>query len=407
MRGSKMRIGIKTISVFILILLIPLTSYGQQTGTLEIDLKTMNGEMTDYHGIALKIYQDNGKVPFTTIDSLSGNPYKISLPMGYQYKVEVYVNSMYANVGYVNLQNNDGKLELVIPNTGSVLFTAIYNDGTTPINNATVVVKSSNGTYEYWTPSSTNEDGDTIRFWLAPTIANDDHYVANISIGNNLTYSYSPVNVLPGESNNIKIVTPWPSVVPPLVASIYKSSLQKISKSDGNFVVQLYDNNDNKVSESKVDFRGEAYFSNLKVGNYILRAIDLNDNNNGAWGVANIILDGKQTSVQIFKNQTNDKILNTTQTASYSNGDSVNSNPITISQNLQTTSSADLLITIKEWNDNSMTMSDSKLLSDIGIKANHIPSWMTNNAKWVIDGKITEKDFVNAIMYLHTNGIIN
>jgi len=399
-----MKIGIKITSVFILILFVPLTSYGQQTGTLEIDLKTMNGEMTDYHGIALKIYQDNGKIPFTTIDSLSGNPYKISLPIGYQYKVEVYVNSMYANAGYVNLQNNDEKLELAIPNTGSVLFTTIYNDGTTPINNATVIVKSGNGTYEYWTPSLTNENGDTIRFWLEPTIANDDHYIANISIGNNLTYSYSPVVVLPGGSSDIKIVTPWPSVVPPLVASVYKSPLQKISKSDGNFVVQLYDN-DNKVSESKVDFRGDAYFSNLKVGSYILRAIDLNDNNNGIWGVANIILDGKQTSVQIFKNQTNNKILNTTQNVSYSNKASVNSDPITISQNLQTTSSADLLIAIKEWNDNSMT-TDSKLLSDMGIKANHIPSWMANNAKWVIDGKITEQDFVDAIMYLHTNGII-
>jgi len=401
-----MKIEIKIIPVFILILLVPLVSYGQQAGTLEINLKSTSGEMTDYHGMALKIYQNNQKFPFKTINPLTSNPYRISLPIGYQYKVEVYASSMYANVGYVNLQNNDGKLELVIPNTGSVLFTTFYNDGTTPINNATVIVKSGNGTYEYWTPSTTNENGDTIRFWLQPTITNDDHYIANISIGSNLSYNYSPVNILPGTSNAIKIVTPWPSVVPPLVTSIYKSPLQKISKSNGNFVVQLYDNNDNKVSESKVDVRGEAYFSNLKVGSYILRTIDLNDNNNGAWGVANIILDGKQTTVQIFKNQTNNKILNTTKTVLYSNEASANSDPITISQNLQTVISPDLLFDIKAWNDNSSTISNSKLLSDIGIKANHIPSWITNNAKWVIDGKITTQDFVNAIMYLHTSGVI-
>ncbi len=402
-----MKIGIKIIPVFILILLVPLISYGQQTGMLEIDLKSVDGEMTDYHGISLKIYQNNEKIPFITIDSLSGNPHKISLPMGYQYKIEVYASSMYANVGYVNLQNNNEKLELVMPNPGSILFTTVYNDGTTPINNATVIVKSGNGTYEYWTPSTTNEDGDTIRFWLQPTITNNDHYVANISIGNNLTYSYSPINILPGKSNSIKIVTPWPSVAPPLVASVYKSPLQKISKLDGNFVVQLYDNNENKVSESNVDIRGEAYFSNIKVGSYILRAIDLIDNNNVVWGVTNIVLDGKQTSVQIFKNQTNNKILNTPQTVLYSNEASVNPTPITISQNLQTTSSTDLLFAIKEWNDNPMTtVSGSELLSNIGIKANHIPSWMTNNAKWVIDGKITTKDFVNAIMYLHASGII-
>jgi len=400
-----MEIGIKIIPVFILILLIPLTSYGQQTGTLEIDLKSVGGEMTDYHGMVLKIYQDNQVIPFKTIDSLSGNPYKVSLPVGYQYKVEVYASSMYANVGYVNLQDNNEKLGLVIPNSGSVLFTAVYNDNTTPVNNATVIVKSCNGAYQYWTPSTTDEGGNTIRFWLQPTITNDDHYVANISIANNLSYSYSPVNILPGMSNNIKIVTPWPPVAPPLVAAVYKSPLQKVSKSDGDFVVQLYDNNENKVSESKVDVRGEAYFSNLKVGSYILRTIDLNDDNNVAWGVANIVLDGKQTSVQIFKNQTNNKILNRTQNVSYSNEASVVTNPVTISQNLQTVT-PDLLFDIKGWNSNSATISDSKLLSDIGIKANHIPSWITNNAKWVIDGKITRQDFVNAIMYLHSSGII-
>ncbi len=400
-----MEIGIKIIPVFILILLIPLTSYGQQTGTLEIDLKSAGGEMTDYHGMVLKIYQDNQKIPFKTIDSLSGNPYKVSLPIGYQYKVEVYASSMYANVGYVNLQDNNEKLGLVIPNSGSVLFTAVYNDNTTPVNNATVIVKSCNGAYQYWTPSTTDEGGNTIRFWLQPTITNDDHYIVNISIANNLSYSYSPVNILPGTSNNIKIVTPWPPVAPPLVAAVYKSPLQKVSKSDGDFVVQLYDNNENKVSESKVDVRGEAYFSNLKVGSYILRTIDLNDDNNVAWGVANIVLDGKQTSVQIFKNQTNNKILNRTQNVSYSNEASVVTNPVTISQNLQTVT-PDLLFDIKGWNSNSATISDSKLLSDIGIKANHIPSWITNNAKWVIDGKITRQDFVNAIMYLHTSGII-
>src|SRR5690348_14350451 len=104
---KKMKIGIKITPVFILLLIVPLTSFGQQTSTLEIDLKSMSGDMADYHGIAMKIYQNNGNVPFTTINSLSGNPYKISLPTGYQYKAEVYANSMYANVGYVNLQGNE------------------------------------------------------------------------------------------------------------------------------------------------------------------------------------------------------------------------------------------------------------------------------------------------------------
>lgn len=401
-----MKIEIKFIPVFILILLVPLTSYGQQIGTLEIDLKAVNGDMTDYHGIILKIYQDSQKAPFQIIDSLSGNPYKVSLPIGYQYKVEVYSSSMYANVGYVDLQNNDQKLVLTIPDPGSVLFSVLYNDGVTPINNATVTVKSNNGTYEYWTPSTTDDNGNTIRFWLQPTISNNDYYIADISIGNGLTYDYNPVNITHDASNNIKIITPWPSVAPPLIASVYKSSLQKVSKSDGNFIIQLYDNKENKIAESKINKVGDAYFSNLKVGNYILHVIDLNDNNNGTWGDSNIIIDGKQTSVKIFKKQTSNQIQNTSQIVLGSNDPSPITKSASISQNLQTTISHDMLVDIKQWNENSDTVNDSKLLSDMGIKANHIPFWVTNTAKWVIDNKITEQDFVNAIVYMHTAGII-
>lgn len=404
---TKMEMKAKLIPVFILLLLVPLTSYGQQMGTLEIDMKSVGGEMTDYHGMALKIYQDNEKIPYKTIDSLSGNPYKVPLPVGYQYKVEVYASSMYANVGYVNLQDNNEKLVLTIPNPGSILFTAVYNDGSTPINNATVAVKSNNGKYEYWITSTTDDTGHTIRFWLQPTILSDDYYVTNISIGNDLSYNYYPIKILQGASNEIKVVTPWPAVTPPLVASVYKSSFQKVSKSDGNFVVELYNNKENKIAESKVNVMGEAYFSNLQVGSYIFRAIALDDEKNGAWGVANMTIDGKQASVQILKNQTNNKVLNVSKDVIDSNDHSVATEPLSISQNLQIAISPDLPFDIKEWVTYSVTpISDSKLLSDMGIKANHIPFWVTNIAKWEIDGKITEEDFVNAVKYMHTSGII-
>jgi hypothetical protein len=402
-----MEIEFEIVSVFILILLVPLASYGEQAATLEIDMKSVGGEMTDYHGTALKIYQNNVLIPFKTIDSLSANPYKISLPQGHQYKIEAYVNGMYADVGYVDLQQNSEKLELTIPNPGSVLFTTVYNDGNTPINNATVTVKSNNGIYEYWTPSTTNDQGNTIRFWLQPTILSADYYVVSISIGNDLSYNYYPIKILQGASNNIKIVTPWPAVTPPLVASVYKSSFQKVSKSDGNFVVELYNNKENKIAESKVNVMGEAYFSNLQVGSYILRTIDLDDEKNGAWGVVNMIVDGKQTSVQIHKNQTSNKVLNVSKDVLDSNDHSVEAEPLSISQNLQITSSTDLPFDIKGWvTDSATPISDSKLLSDIGIKANHIPFWVTNIAKWEIDGKISEKDFVNAVEYMHTSGVI-
>ena len=108
--------------------------------------------------------------------------------------------------------------------------------------------------------------------------------------------------------------------------------------------------------------------------------------------------------MQIFKNQTNNKV---SATSLVGTNDSSTTDPAAISQNLQTIISPDLLLDIKKWNGNTTTtVSDSKLLSDMGIKANHIPFWVTNIAKWVTDGKISEQDFVNAIMYMHTSGII-
>ena len=353
---------VKILPVFILILLVPVMSYGEQEmGSLEIYIKSTDGERADYHGMALKIYQDNVKVPFKTIESLSGNPYKISLPLGHVYKIEDYVNSMYATVGYVTLQNGDEKLELNVPNPGSIRFIAVYNDGTTPIDNATVMVKSNDGTYEYWTNSTTDYLGDTVRFWLQPTVVDGDHYVATVSIGNDLSYSYFPIIILPGVSGDTKITTPWPALEPPLVVSVYKSLLEKVSKSDGELTVQLYDNSGNKIGESKVNVMGEAYFSNIKVGSYTFMVIDPNDDKSTTWGSTRVILDGKQTAIKIVKDQTNTKVLNVGQ---------------------------------------------DTFLFDTGIKASHIPSWVAKISNWATDGEITKQDYVNVIKYLYASGII-
>ena len=389
-----MKIETKIVSVFILVLLAPLASYGQQsTGIVELDIKSMAGENTDYHGMALKIYQDNKQFPFKTIESLSGNPYQISLPLGHQYKIELYVNSMFANVGYVNLQNYNEDLKLTLSNPGSIRFTAVYDDGNTPINNATVTVKSKDGTYEYWTASTTDDVGNTIRFWLQPTILDDDYYIATVSIGNNLSYSYYPINILAGISRDIKITTPWPDVNPPIVVSIYKSTFQKVSKSDGNFLVQLYDNKKDKIAESKVNVMGDAYFSNLKVGGYIFHAVDLNNSNNGEWGVINTILDGKQTSVQIFKNQTNNK------------NEAIQTIPTTNNtQNMIETEKINNVDINKPsfFSDQKiMKYSETRILSSQGI-----PGWIKNIAGWWAEGQISDSDFASAIQFLVEKDII-
>lgn len=49
---------------------------------------------------------------------------------------------------------------------------------------------------------------------------------------------------------------------------------------------------------------------------------------------------------------------------------------------------------------------DSKLLYSMGVKGNHIPSWVMKLTKHITNGDISEKDFVNSIMYLSSTGII-
>jgi hypothetical protein len=375
-----------------------------KTGTLRIDLMSVGGERADYHGTSLKIYQDNSNVLFETIGSLSGNPCNISLPLGHSYKIELYVTSMYATVGYATVDNDNQELQLNIPATGSARLTVMYNDGITPINNATVSIRSGDGTYQYWTNSTTDESGNTIRFWLQPTILNNEYYVANILIGNDLTYRF-PFNILPGTSNDAKVITSWPNELPPLTVSVYKSDYQKVSKSNGDFVVQVYDSSGNKVAESKVDVLGEAHFPGLKIGSYIFRASNSGDPENGQWETKTT-LDGRQTSVQIFTNTSITVVPPWIPIPDPSGSSQI---PLWVRNNA------------KWWGQNQISDSDFisaiKYLIQQGIikmpaasatnpSSMEIPYWIKSNAAWWSQGQISDDAFIRGIQYLISNGIM-
>ena len=69
---------------------------------------------------------------------------------------------------------------------------------------------------------------------------------------------------------------------------------------------------------------------------------------------------------------------------------------------------SDLILRIKEWGGySSKSISDSELLANLGINAQHIPSWFMKTTPWVLDNEITLEEFVNAIRYMHENQIIN
>ena len=78
--------------------------------------------------------------------------------------------------------------------------------------------------------------------------------------------------------------------------------------------------------------------------------------------------------------------------------------PTPSSQPVQET---DLLPAIKDWGGfSSHPISDSELLSHIGLSGKTIPKWVSNAAKYVVNNDMTQQDFENLIKYLASNGII-
>lgn len=362
---------IKTIGILLSFLLVPcLASYGETEGQLQVDIQSWGGERPAHHGIVLKIYQDTNKTAMEVLPS--SNPYELSLPLNHRYKIEAYASGMFVDVDFVELSQQSQKVELSMPIPGSVRFSIVYADDSMPISGASVSVRSDDGTYKYWTNSTTDESGNTFRFWLQPTISEGDHYVADVTIGDGLVYAYSPITISPGLSQDIKITTPWPKVIDQLIiVSVMDSNSTKISGLGKDLAVELYDANGNKVQSSSIDHKGNAYFSNLKVGTYLLRAINL-EQQNEELGNIKVMLSGKTEPILILANTHDEQI----KTEPASNG------------LLETPSVS------------------SETLADKIESPSSVPSWIKSVADWWAKDKISDSEFLDAIEYLVNNNII-
>jgi hypothetical protein len=274
------------------------------TGSISATVSYANGDRAYSYGISLKIYQDANQSVFRNIDSISSNPFTIdSLPLGHTYKIEVYANGMYSDIEYVQLDQSTKNLApknlvLHLSPPGGLLPNVFYNDGVTPISNAIVYVKDQSN--KTWGTDYTDMQGKTLRFWLEPTIMNHDHYVVDVKIGQHMSYSYWPVFLYPGVGRDIKITTIWPPVVSGLVTvKAYDEQSKLLSSKNSSFAVDLLDNNNNLIGESKINYRGEANFSNLKVGDYVFYLVD--PNTGEKWSQSKITIDGTKKNFSIIK----------------------------------------------------------------------------------------------------------
>ena len=296
----------------LLAVVLPLTllifnqAFAEDAGSLEISLEYTNGDRVDPSETKLIVYQDDGNTPYLEINSVSSNPFVINpLPLGHHYTVEANINGMYAGIANVDLTKSDTR-KIGIPISGGIRFSVFYDDGYTPIKGATVSIKSTDG--KEWRQDLTDNAGKTMRFWLQSTSKQDDHYIAEISISPNITYTYSPVKIFQGIQHDYKVVTKWPKILDyAITVSVYNENLKKVSKSDGSFVLRVYDSEKHLVAEDPVDPRGNAVLSNLNIGQFVIQAEKKSDNQihvDEIWGSIKIILTGNEDSFSIFKNET-------------------------------------------------------------------------------------------------------
>lgn len=79
---------------------IPQVFAQEKTGTIELFLKNENGDRVSPFDISVKVFKNLETKSFLEIHQIDTNPLQIpSLQLGQRYKIEVYVNNMYADTG--------------------------------------------------------------------------------------------------------------------------------------------------------------------------------------------------------------------------------------------------------------------------------------------------------------------
>jgi len=98
--------------LILLSIVVPVSSaYSEESEKLQIEIKYTNGDRIDTYQAKYVVYQDNEKTPILE-KNLENNPDTINLPKDHRYTVEVFVNGMFSDVGYIELKNEPEKLDL-------------------------------------------------------------------------------------------------------------------------------------------------------------------------------------------------------------------------------------------------------------------------------------------------------
>ena len=270
----------------------------EETGDMDLLLKYENGNKAGIDSTILKIYQDSEKIPLREIP-VQTNPISITgLPLEHKYKIEVYYNEHFQSVDYYDLKKTKNNFEITVKLPGGIKLEVYYKDGQTPIPKASIFFKTMNGKTVGF--DETDFNGDTVRFWLPQTIGSD-YYNVDVVIDPALKFTYTPLQIQSSLSKDIKIVTKWPKIIDSAISiDVYKDEKTKVSKSDGNFIVQVNDKKKTKISESPVSDKGDAVISNIPIGTYAFHIVSKDDGK--VIASKKVTLSGNHEPIKIFIN---------------------------------------------------------------------------------------------------------
>jgi len=82
-------------------------SYAEDLAQVEIDIKNSNGDRTGASNVVFKVYQYAKDTLYTELKPKSDYPYFVaSLPVDHKYRLDGFVNGMFAGSSIINIKNN-------------------------------------------------------------------------------------------------------------------------------------------------------------------------------------------------------------------------------------------------------------------------------------------------------------
>ena len=275
--------------------------FADDTGSLEVTVLDLNDDLIAHWGLSVEVYQNNSKEIYLELNP-AANPFVIdSLPLGHTYVVDVFRHDMFGGFSKVKMSEPTQQITTKIYSLAGVEFEVLYSDDS-PVSGALVEIFSHDGTK--WGETITDNRGKSERLWLQQTAKQaEEYYSVTISLNEDFIHSIKKITLNNG-FNDVRVATSWEHIVDDLITvKLYHSPTNPVTQYDGEFMVELYDVDLNKVRTSKIDSHGEAYFSNLEMNNYYLNVLSIPEyasEKPTLWALKKILIAKDNTFFKIF-----------------------------------------------------------------------------------------------------------